>query len=454
MQKVAYKSKYGALERFTNSIHTPKTEKTYVYNLQQFLNYTGFTPERMLEIPKNSKDVTQNECFTIVQNYIQYLVKKKGLAPQTVNTFIAAIKLFFESNGVMLPFWTTISKLKGKREPVVIDRVYSKEEVKALLDHAGLRDKVIILILLSTGMRVGALAELKRKDIEYLPDYKIYKFIPYNDSRSSRYVTFCTPECAKELDKYLRHREEKEGERITDNSPVITHEITSSHRIKNKGFLSSQSIQQVLDRLRNEANVISSTKLTPAEIEKKQFGKIRKDVMRSHGFRKIFNNACIDNDVNHTVKEALMGHKTGMGLDVSYWRPETQKKLLNEYLKVVDMLTIDDTYRLKRENIELKKDREDINVLKRMIKEKSEEFDKLYDDFTDVVQDYQEYRTHIDQQAVITQEQQEKIIQEIKKIKSKMTDAESISKKIKETEELTKMALEKVKTIVKQKNKK
>jgi hypothetical protein len=42
-----------------------------------------------------------------------------------------------------------------------------------------------------------------------------------------------------------------------------------------------------------------------------------------------------------------------LGLEKSYYRP-TSDKLLNEYLKVIDVLTINDENRLKLENTSLK----------------------------------------------------------------------------------------------------
>ena len=87
------------------------------------------------------------------------------------------------------------AKTKGK---VVDDRLYTNDEIKQLLDHADLRMRVVILTLLSTGMRVGGLDGIRLKDMEYLEKYKIYKFKVYNDtdsSESDKYITYCSFEC-------------------------------------------------------------------------------------------------------------------------------------------------------------------------------------------------------------------------------------------------------------------
>jgi hypothetical protein len=50
--------------------------------------------------------------------------------------------------------------------------------------------------------------------------------------------------------------------------------------------------------------------------------------------------------VDSLIKEMLLGHHTG--LEENYYRPEEQD-LLNEYLKCVDSLTINNEFRLRQE---------------------------------------------------------------------------------------------------------
>jgi hypothetical protein len=64
----------------------------------------------------------------------------------------------------------------------------------------------------------------------------------------------------------------------------------------------------------------------------------------THGFRKFVNTEMINSDVNLVVKEMLLGDS--VGLAGSYYRPATDK-LLDEYLKVVNNLTINEENRLK-----------------------------------------------------------------------------------------------------------
>lgn len=62
-----------------------------------------------------------------------------------------------------------------------------------------------------------------------------------------------------------------------------------------------------------------------------------------HGFRKFFNSVLVNANVNQTKKERLMGHDTG--LDNNYFKPNSHD-LLNTYLQVVDLLTLNEEFRL------------------------------------------------------------------------------------------------------------
>jgi hypothetical protein len=78
-----------------------------------------------------------------------------------------------------------------------------------------------------------------------------------------------------------------------------------------------------------------------------------------HGFRKFFNSVLVNANVNHIKKEKMMGHDTR--LENNYFKPN-EEDLLSEYLKVVDLLTMNEEFRLRKkiEKLEIEKSRMDI----------------------------------------------------------------------------------------------
>lgn len=80
-----------------------------------------------------------------------------------------------------------------------------------MLEKADERERVVILLMASTGMRVGALPCLKIRNLERIEKYGLYKITVY-EGEDEEYITYCTPECARAIDSYLDYRQ-RHGER-------------------------------------------------------------------------------------------------------------------------------------------------------------------------------------------------------------------------------------------------
>ena len=98
--------------------------------------------------------------------------------------------------------WKKLKKFKAKHYNIIEDRPYSREQIKTLVDAAPLRDKCIILLMSSAGLRRGALQHLRLRDITKIDKYDLYRINVYKKEQE-QYITFCTPECAKYIDQYL-----------------------------------------------------------------------------------------------------------------------------------------------------------------------------------------------------------------------------------------------------------
>jgi integrase len=76
---------------------------------------------------------------------------------------LAGVQSFLEFNDIVLN-WKKIAKCYP--EPVYNNlRAYTREEIAKVLTVADLRDRCIILLMTSAGLRVGAIKSLKLKNI-------------------------------------------------------------------------------------------------------------------------------------------------------------------------------------------------------------------------------------------------------------------------------------------------
>ena len=303
------------------------TKREYVRNFNHFLDCSQLNPEIL--ISKAREDPRFIESLII--NHIRHLAQKQKLTHRSIHVHCYAIFHFLEMNDI-----TTINKKKIKRfappdESSRDDRAYTHEEIQQILLTCDERARVAILLMASTGMRVGALSTLQVKDLVKISDYHLYKITVYSNSPKDRYYTLCTPECAAAIDSYLAYRH-RFGEVIKPRAPLIREQfdiddpfhIQSPKPLKHDGVV--YIVKQAL----------------------KRSGKKTKEVMQSHGFRKFAITQMIKAKVDYSTREYLVGHKHSRGLDVNYDRT-TEEDRLAEYLKSVDLLTINNEHRLKRQ---------------------------------------------------------------------------------------------------------
>jgi integrase len=153
---------------------------------------------------------------------------------------------------------------------------YTHEQIQKLLDYSDPRIKVIILIMASADLRVGALSLLRVGDLTPVPKYNLYQIRVYANSKRSRYYTFCTPECRKAIDNYLDYRRFS-GEHITPKSPLIRKEFDK----RDVKPVSRSSIKQIMRDV-----LYMSGLRTPIVIPE---GKLnyRRSIAMNHSFRKV-----------------------------------------------------------------------------------------------------------------------------------------------------------------------
>ena len=210
-----------------------------------------------------------------------------------------------------------------------------------------------------TGMRVGAIKTLKIKHLKRLQENNtnIGVLTVYPDSKNDRYNALLTPECMAVLDEYFEYRK-KQHEKIADESFIIRDKYATFSRTTNRSKpLSERAINKQMKFLLRKAGL-------PYE-----------QLQPDHSFRKFFNTALMNSDVAHSFKELLMGHS--VKLDDVYYDKDNQlskQKIVVEYMKAVDALTINEEHRLKRKIDELTiKTKDSDYIIKAKLQEKDEQ---------------------------------------------------------------------------------
>jgi integrase len=216
--------KEDAYFNFVNSINSDVTRKNYEYCLSRFLKYCNLDLDSLLKLP-------QQEFSHLI---IKYLVSQK-ISSQYKTVIMATIKHACEMNDVILN-WKKLKKfIKSEKTDNEIngkDRGYTHEEIQTILEFSDQRLKTAFLVLASTGIRIGSLQSIKLGELERINN--LYKITIYRGDKEE-YITFCTPECAKEIDAYLDFRERR-GEKITQDSYLLVKKFGISSILKGSPF--------------------------------------------------------------------------------------------------------------------------------------------------------------------------------------------------------------------------
>ena len=255
-------------------------------------------------------------------------LRDEGKSYAAILNYLNAVKGFYKINDIVLNVHK-INKYMPEQIKVKKDRAYTHEEISKVLDVADERMRVVILLLASSGIRLGAIPTIGLRNLE---DNKL---TVYENTREE-YITFITPECKKAIDFYLDMRS-RYGEKLTDSSYLIREQfdIRDQFAIRNPKQVTHKLIQWKLMSLAEKSG-----------IRKRGSNKSsHQDIMIAHGFRKFFTTQLVNSKINPEIREMLLGHK--IGLRSCYYKPSIDE-MYSEYEKAIDNLTIDPENRLQR----------------------------------------------------------------------------------------------------------
>lgn len=284
-------------------------------------------------------DTKQNVIESKIIDHITYLKDVQHLSYLSIQVHLSGIFHFFEMNG----YYLNTKKIKRFMPPdesdyYSRDRPYYINEIEQILLKCDIRARVAVLIMVSTGMRIGGLRELQIGDLKKIDEFGLYMIWVYNRFRKDRYYTFTTPEAANAIDEYLEYRK-RIGEELKDKSPLIRDRFDMDNYFRAPKFVSIRTLSFIFEDVLKRAGVNQPNIAGKSRYQKKR------DVMRSHGFRKFFITQCDKANINFTVREYISGHHLP-NMDSSYIRT-TEEDRLTEYVKAIPLLTIDPTQRLQ-----------------------------------------------------------------------------------------------------------
>jgi integrase len=365
--------------RFIYSIKSPQTKKRYPDRFRTFLDFAEIEGEGIEERLLNFYDIAKANPQWLQDSLLNFFIYQKErvsrgeITTSTISNYYKPVKLFCEVNDILIN-WKFISRGIPRGKHASDDRAPTLEEIHQLLKYPDVRIKPIVLFMISSGVRIGAWDYLKWKHITPCEDEAnnviAAKVIVYA-GEPEQYYCFITSEAYHALEFWMQYRSSY-GEKISGESWVMRN-LWKTTNIPNSARTGS-AVSPI--RLKNEAvrTLLCRALLNQNIRTELKRGQRHHEFKSAHGFRKYFKTHC-ENIMGPANIELLMGHD--IGLSKSYYKP-TEKKLLEDYLKASDLLTIDEENKLRRKVDELTKIKdEEYVVIKNKLSEKDEIIQKI-----------------------------------------------------------------------------
>ena len=365
--------------------------------LMRFLTFTNATGESIEEkcislYNFSSKIENRKALESELMRYIHFQqsrVDSREISPGTLRNYIKAIKHFFTMNDILVN-WDKIKKGMPSVNQTSNDRIPEIVEIKLLLGYNDIRIRPIVLTMLSSGIRVGAWNWLKWKNvipIEKEGTIVAAKLVVYYQE-PEQYSTYITPEAYFSLKSYIDFRE-LHGEKISGESWLIRDQWQKIS--KNHGHRIGQAnIPKKLDAEGIRRLIYDAWKIQGVISVRTSGSDGKTHFKSSHAFRKYFQTQC-EMIIKSEDVEILMGHSSSSrGLKANYYRPKDEY-LLQQYLKVVDLLTINEEQKLSIQVKELlDKDRSNELIIKEKLQEKEQQIEKLNERYEESIKSIKE----------------------------------------------------------------
>jgi integrase len=325
----AWQSGYPSIQMLLNHLRrytqSECSRQKYLGYLMNFCMWTSLNPEQLVRLSKKR-----------VERLIQEYVDAKSLRNSSkayLNTLIKKLKTFFSVNGLegdgKLNIRTYFVPTRYRKVPEYIP---TKQEIYAMADGAcGLRDRTLILVLWSSGLRVSTLCALNYGDVaDELQRGELYVKIPVGPFMRQRlpeackgmlpYYTFISQSATEALKNYLREREEKYAYLFSD-APLFTSEWHLWERDERpKKRLTAASIRKIIKRAAKFAGINQWKYVTPHTLRK--------------AFEMVLCSPTVDNSrLDKATQEFFIGHVLAGSQDTYYDKSRVEHHR-NEYAKL------------------------------------------------------------------------------------------------------------------------
>ncbi len=351
------------------------TRRTYGVYINLFCETAKKTPSQIIDEAIKEMKAGKLLHEMSLTSYFPLFMKKLNeikASPNTKRIAMTAIKSFI--NSCDIPLSAQVRKTK-KAKPMKENMDHlTRDDIKTLLINVkNLRDRAIILVMLSSGMARQEIINLKIKDITEDKDTGIGIVTLRRQKTDVDYVTFISVEAMNALKNYMDERK-----RLGLESPYAF--VTYMGNGSKGEQMFKNTFNQVFQNLGNQLGFegTETDRITLKGNHAKTFVK-----SRSHALRKFFSNTLENAGVERHMTEFWMGHAPDTN-EGAYHSDKDKDKLKEIYVRhmpllsfesvpVIRSVTTEDEQRLAQledENVMLKARLTEFEEIQKLLAEK------------------------------------------------------------------------------------
>ena len=326
------KSYLDSVYLISHSFSTVSAYKLAIYNK----NKSGFRDFLQQKYNINELEFADQikqekfDVYAILRDFVVFL-DQNHYKPKSITTRLTAVKGYLRFLGVRIYAEDCKHIIKIPKNIQESEVALTKEMILRVLRNIPPRLQTVILVLSSSGMRIGELVQLKLSDIDFTTTPTTIKLRAQITKTRHTRETFITSEATNSLKDYLartlKWSEGKDNSHLDDL--IIFGRGYSSYRKTKDTFSQPSHLNAegvLMKQLRN------SIKKIP-DLDKINLNGIR--VIHFHALRKFFRTT-VGNSIGRDFAEALIGHQFYMN---TYYQLNDEKKR-EMYLEVEPYLTI------------------------------------------------------------------------------------------------------------------
>lgn len=343
------------------------TRKLYSKSLLRYCRFTEQSPTVHIE---DAESEIIDRVLPRKQRIRQYMIdfrtmlKETGAAPKTVHNYVSAVKSFYKFYDILVPQLGSRREFRqnGLEEN---DHRLDKDDVVEMLKHVDIRNRAIILLMVSSGLSQADVLNMKVGDFKrgYDPDVEIATFHVRRIKTGNNFITFTTPEASRAIWDYINLRNqttdpEYEKNRIRSDEDYL--------------FTSKNIKKTYLDTLDDDDRRLSSSALmdTFRQLARKCGKETSKggwSAVRAHNLRKLFFTLLLNHGCDQFVAEFWMGHTIDQ-LRLAYFEADPGK-MREMYTRFIPFLSIEDTEVRTIETDEYKELKSEYNAMCQRVRE-------------------------------------------------------------------------------------